>query len=98
VCSRRCAGLRKKSQQILQLEAEKWCSELVRRLRLLDRASTVCPGDLCVQVMPGVDKPLTLLRPLLFQMAQAGTLTLQQKGKIVPWWKIKGPFRVRGLK
>ncbi len=55
----------------------------------------MCPGALAQRVLPGVRDPLTLLRPLLFELQEKGRVALSQKGAVLPWWKIRGPFRIR---
>jgi len=60
----------------------------------LRKGTSVCPGELSHRVLPGTDQPLSLLRPLIFELSEAGKLRLSQKGTLLPWWKICGPFRV----
>ena len=68
--------------------------KLLLEVAAFRQGTTVCPGELSRCLLPGVDQPLTVLRPLIFGMAAARRLRLSQKGTVVGWWKIKGPFRV----
>jgi hypothetical protein len=60
----------------------------------LRKGTSVCPGELSHRVLPGTEHPLSLLRPLIFELAESGKLRLSQKGTLLPWWRIRGPFRV----
>lgn len=95
VCSRRCAGLRKRSAAALGAEAAEWRRRVLDVLAELQKSATTCPGALSQSLLPELDKPLTVLRPLLYQMAEEGKVVLSQKGLKTPWWKIRGPFRIR---
>jgi hypothetical protein len=95
ICSRRCAGLRKISAAVLGPEATEWRRKIVQELATLRAETTVCPGELAKRLLPELDKPLTVLRPLLYQMAEEKRVVLSQKNVKTPWWKIRGPFRIR---
>ena len=69
-------------------------AQVLAELAELGPGTTICPGELSHRVLPGVDQPLTVLRPLLFELAAGRQLRLSQKGAVVGWWKIRGPFRV----
>ncbi len=94
ICSRACAGRRGESRAVLADEAA-LAEAILSELRTLAKDSTLCPGELSVRIRPGVAKPIGVLRPVIFRLAQAGTLRTLQKGHVVPWTKIRGPFRVR---
>ncbi|MCS6770757.1 MAG: DUF3253 domain-containing protein [Kiritimatiellae bacterium] len=94
VCSRRCAG-RRADAEFVRRESARLEHEILKYLRSLPRGSTLCPGLLARRVLPSMEEPLTVLRPLLFRLQDRGRITLSQKGSAVPWWKIRGPFRVR---
>lgn len=93
VCSRRCAGLRKEAEACARAHGE-WEDLVLKELANLSRESTMCPGELCQRLMPGTEKPIGILRPLLFYMAERGRIRVSQKGRVIPWFKIRGPFRV----
>lgn len=93
ICSRRCAG-RKEESALVAERSEELKSALLLEISSLRKGTTVCPGELSHRVMAGTDQPLSLLRPLIFELAEAGKIRLSQKGVILPWWKIRGPFRV----
>ncbi len=95
ICSRRCASLRKLSAEILGPQQTEWRAKIQQALAALKPGTTICPGELSVNLLPGVEKPLTVLRPLLYQMAEEGRVVLSQKNIKTPWWKIRGPFRIR---
>ena len=78
----------------MQREAEALTSRILTGVASLKAGTTICPGALSQQMRPGLDHPLTVLRPLLFNLAAAGKLRLRQNGAVVIWWKVKGPFRV----
>lgn len=94
-CSRRCAGLRKLGEAINGPDQAHWRVAISKELATLRPGSTVCPGQLASQLLPGIEKPLSVLRPLLYQMADEGKVVLSQKNLTTPWWKIRGPFRIR---
>jgi hypothetical protein len=94
ICSRRCSGRRRLSAEV-QARAEELSTALLAELQKLAKDSTICPGELSQRVLPGPDLPLGVLRPLIFQLNDAGRLRLSQKGVTLPWTKIRGPFRVR---
>lgn len=71
-----------------------YLEQVLRELQSLKRGSSICPGQLARKVLPGVEEPLRLLRPLIYRWAEQGHLRLSQKGHILPWWKIRGPFRI----
>ena len=93
ICSRRCAGLRRESEAV-QREVEALTARILAGVASLKAGTTICPRALSQEVRPGLDQPLTLLRPLIFNLAAAGKLRLRQNGSVVLWWKIRGPFRV----
>lgn len=93
ICSRRCAGLRRESARVFQ-DREQLASQLLAAVAELRTAATMCPGELSQRVLPDLDRPLTVLRPVLFGLAASGRIRLSQKGTWVPWVKIRGPFRV----
>ena len=78
----------------MQREAGVLTARILSEVADLKPGTTVCPGALSQQVRPGVEQPLSVLRPLIFSLAAEGRLRLKQKGAVVLWWKIKGPFRV----
>ena len=75
-------------------EREALAVRLLALVAKLRPGTTICPGELGHGVLPGIDQPLTVLRPLIFELAEARRLRLSQKGAVTLWWKIKGPFRV----
>lgn len=95
ICSRRCAGRKVESAHVAENREELKQSILVE-ISALRKGTSVCPGELSHRVLPGTEQPLSLLRPLIFELAEAGKLRLSQKGTLLPWWKIRGPFRVAG--
>ena len=95
ICSRRCAGLRKLSSEVLGPQQTEWRARILQSLSTLKPGTTICPGELSVNLLSGVEKPLTVLRPLLYQMAEEGRVVLSQKNVKTHWWKIRGPFRIR---
>jgi len=94
VCSRRCASRRGISRSLQNCKRRALEAEILRVVSDLSEGSTICPGDLSRKVLPGVEEPLRLTRPLIFFLQQQGRLRLSQKGVVMPWWKIRGPFRV----
>jgi len=94
-CSRRCAGLRPLSLAINGPQETHWRAAILERLGALRPGTTICPGELAVDLLPEIDKPLTVLRPLLYQLAEEGRVVLSQQKRTIPWWKIRGPFRIR---
>jgi hypothetical protein len=95
ICSRRCAGKRAESAEVVRNRAALEAL-ILTEVRALRKGTTVCPGELSHRVLPGVDQPLTVLRPLIYELAAAGKLRLRQKGAVVLWEKVRGPFRVGG--
>jgi hypothetical protein len=67
---------------------------LLAEVAKLKAGTTICPGELSQQILPITDQPLTVLRPLIFELAISRRLRLSQKGTITLWQKICGPFRV----
>jgi Protein of unknown function (DUF3253) len=67
---------------------------LLAEVAKLKVGTTICPGELSQQILPSTDQPLTVLRPLIFELAISRRLRLSQKGTITLWQKIRGPFRV----
>ena len=94
ICSRRCAGLRGQSAAVLK-NTGTLTQKILSELTALRPDITICPGELSRRVLPGAEPPLTVLRPLIFELAAARRLRLSQKGRITLWWKIHGPFRVQ---
>ena len=93
VCSRQCAGRRKESIEVARQKIA--IGELViAEVNLLDGSATICPGELSHRVFPNTEKPLTVIRPIIYELAMAGKIRLRQKGQVVRWDKIRGPFRV----
>ena len=93
ICSRRCAGRRPESAAAAR-EGSELKAKLLAEIALLKSGTTICPGELSQRILPGVDQPLTVLRPLIFELAMSRRLRLSQKGTILLWQKIRGPFRV----
>ncbi len=93
ICSRRCAGRKEESAQVAE-RSEELKSAILMEISTLRKGTTLCPGELSQRVMAGTEQPLPLLRPLICELAEAGKIRLSQKGTILPWWKIRGPFRV----
>jgi Protein of unknown function (DUF3253) len=93
ICSRRCAGRRGESEAIFLSEAA-LKQQVIVEISKLKRGSSVCPGELSQRLLPGTDQPLTVLRPLLYELAAARRIRLSQKGTLMLWEKIRGPFRV----
>jgi hypothetical protein len=93
ICSRRCAGRRRESAVIAQ-ESSVMKERLLAGIANLKAGTTICPGALSQEILPGTDQPLTVLRPLIFELAILRRLRLSQKGTIMLWQKIRGPFRV----
>ncbi len=93
ICSRRCAGLRGESAAVEE-QAHALMERLLAEVARLRRGTTVCPVDLAQRVLPQVAQALTVLRPLIFELAESGRLRLSQKGALVRWPKISGPFRI----
>lgn len=79
-------------------EREKIAAQLLAGVAELPPGAVICPGELSQRVLPDLDRPLTVLRPVLFELAAAGRIRLSQKGTWVPWVKIRGPFRVGRVK
>lgn len=94
VCSRRCAVLRRQATALTGRRNE-LIAAVLAELDRLETTATICPGELARRILPGKREPLSLLRPLLFELEQERKVALLQKGEVVPWWKIRGPFRVR---
>ena len=78
----------------MMVERDALTGKVLAALAELRAGTTICPGELSHRVLPGVEQPLTVLRPLLFELAAGRQLRLSQKGSVVGWWKIRGPFRV----
>ena len=78
----------------MQREVEALTARILAGVATLKAGTTICPRALSQEVRPGLDQPLTVLRPLVFNLAAAGKLRLRQNGAVVIWWKVKGPFRV----
>lgn len=95
ICSRRCASLQQLSREIQTTRRAEMTAAILQELSTLKRGSTICPGELSQRVLPGVQDPLRLLRPLLHALEQEHKIRLLQKGVVRPWRKIRGPFRVR---
>ncbi|MES2440703.1 MAG: hypothetical protein V4584_16675 [Verrucomicrobiota bacterium] len=93
ICSRRCAGRRRESAAVARDEGV-LKQKLLAEIADLKPGTTVCPGELSHRILPGTDQPLTLLRPLIFELSMSRRLRLSQKGTITLWQKIRGPFRV----
>ena len=93
ICSRRCAGRRRESVAAASDSAQ-LKAQLLAEIARLKTGTTVCPGELSQRILPGVDQPLTVLRPLIFELSISRRLRLSQKGTITLWQKIRGPFRV----
>lgn len=93
ICSRRCAGRKRESAAAAENSAQ-LKTQLLGEIARLKTGTTVCPGELSQRILPGVDQPLTVLRPLIFELSISRRLRLSQKGIIMLWQKIRGPFRV----
>jgi hypothetical protein len=93
ICSRRCAGKKQASAAVAK-DAAVLKEMLLKEIAGLKPGTTVCPGELSHRVLPGTDQPLTVLRPLIFELSISRRLRLSQKGTITLWQKIRGPFRV----
>jgi hypothetical protein len=94
ICSRACAGRRKSSHQVWR-DQSALTIQIQQELVRLAADSTLCPGELSCRILPQETKPIGVLRPLLFQLAKQGKIQTLQKGSVVLWSKIRGPFRVR---
>lgn len=92
-CSRRCAGRRRESA-VVAGDASALKERILAEVATLKTGATLCPGELSHRVLPGRELPLTLLRPLIYELAGERRLRLSQKGKTLLWEKIRGPFRV----
>lgn len=86
VCSRGCAGLRKHSAAVNGSEQPEWRQKILASMAELKPGATICPGELSQAVLPGIDKPLTVLRTLMYQMAENGKVVLSQKGRYFLSW------------
>ncbi len=95
ICSRRCAGLRKRSEVVAERERNVWKTAIVERLRALKPGTTICPGALSRELLPTDAHPIALLRPLIFELQAERKIQLSQGGQAILWRKIRGPFRVR---
>ena len=93
ICSRRCAARRKESARVAA-DAVVLKEQILTEISTLRKGTTICPGELSQRILTGTDQPLSLLRPLLFELAEARKIRLSQKGSIVLWPQIRGPFRV----
>ncbi len=98
ICSRRCASNKALSEDLHANRREQLENAILTVVARLGEDATICPGTLARRVLPGMKDPLRLLRPLLFLMQQNRRIRLSQKGKFLPWWKIRGPFRVAKLR
>ena len=97
ICSRRCADRRRESGNVARTAAT-LKERIVEEISKLKRGTTMCPGELSQRILPGLEQALTLLRPLIFELADARRLRLSQKGTVTIWPKIRGPFRVGPLR
>jgi Protein of unknown function (DUF3253) len=79
---------------VIAQESSVMKERLLTAIAKLKPGTTICPGALSQEVLPGTDQPLTVLRPLIFELAISRRLRLSQKGTIMLWQKIRGPFRV----
>ncbi len=95
ICSRRCAGLRRRAEAVTGPERERWKVAILERLERLKKGATMCPGAMARELMPDEPHPLALLRPLLFELQEQRRVKLSQAGQAVIWQKVRGPFRVR---
>lgn len=93
ICSRRCAGRRRESAAVA-VDAPALKERILAEVATVRPGTTLCPGELSHRVLPGLELPLTLLRPLIYELAGERKLRLSQKGKTMLWEKIRGPFRV----
>lgn len=93
ICSRRCAGRRRESATVAG-DAPALKERILAEVAALQAGATLCPGELSHRVLLGRELPLTLLRPLIYELAGERKLRLSQKGKTMLWEKIRGPFRV----
>ena len=59
-------------------------------MALLKPATTVCPGELSLRVLPQTLLPLSLLRPLIYELAAARKLILRQQKTVVLWHSLFG--------
>jgi hypothetical protein len=98
VCSRRCAGLRNTAVLLQTTQLQEIQSAILSFASQLRDGATICPGTLAQKILPTVQDPLRLLRPVFFYMQETGRIRLSQKGAVLPWWKIRGPFRVGRMK
>jgi len=96
ICSRRCRGLKRESARVTGEERVQWRARILERVGQLREGTTICPGQLSQELLPGIERPLTLLRPLIFELQEEKKVRLTQKGQPVILRKIRGPFRVRG--
>ena len=93
ICSRRCAGRKIESTKVA-IDSALLKARILEEVATLKHGTTVCPGELSHRVLSDSLLPLTLLRPLIYELAAAGKISLRQKGAAVIWQKIRGPFRV----
>lgn len=94
ICSRRCAARKTESAKVAA-DAPSFKELILNHMAILSKGTTICPGELSHRVLPDTTVlPLALLRPLIFELAAAGKIILRQKGKVILWQKIRGPFRV----
>lgn len=93
ICSRRCAA-RKRESTAIAADAAAIKARILSEIARLKPGTTVCPGELGHRILPETEQPLILLRPLVYELAAARKLRLRQKGDVVLWQKIRGPFRV----
>jgi Protein of unknown function (DUF3253) len=93
ICSRRCAGRKTESAKVAA-DSASLKARILAEVATLKHGTTVCPGELSHRVLPDTVLPLTLLRPLIYELAAARKFSLRQKGTVIIWQKIRGPFRV----
>jgi len=85
---------RKTESARVAAEATSIKARILLEVARLERGSTVCPGELSLRVLPETVLPLTLLRPLIYELAEARKIILRQNKNVVLWQTIRGPFRV----
>jgi predicted nucleic acid-binding Zn ribbon protein len=98
ICSRRCSTQKKKALQLQTTKLQEIESEILSIVTQLRDDATICPGTLAQKIFPDSEDPLRLLRPIIFYLQEQRRLRLSQKGAVLPWWKIRGPFRVGKVK
>jgi hypothetical protein len=95
ICSRRCAGMRRRALVVAGREREHWKSAILKSLGGLGDGTTICPGALARELLPKDSHPLALLRPLIFELQEERRVVLSQSGCAIIWRKVRGPFRIR---